>query len=229
MINVIGSSLLSTDIINELYYNGIECIQGFKSPIIQNETAYHADMLFYKLKTGGLLASKSTYLVHKLDTFVEFLYSQKEPEEGYPNDCIFNCFTSSSHLICGPNPCEEIIEDALKVGLQVLKVRQGYCACSTVCLGNDAFISSDAGIVKALKATGHDVLYVTNDGIKLTGYNNGFIGGCALCINDAVMFTGAIENHKDYNNIKAFVSNYKKTLISLSNSNLYDFGGFIVL
>lgn len=225
MKKIITSSLLPENIVDELRILGYECVKGFKSPLIDDETAYHPDMLFYKLKSGKLLSSATVENVNKLDT----IFSKIEPQGKYPNDCIFNCFFAKNSLICGRSVAEEIVEDAIKANLKISIVRQGYCACSTIKLNDSAFISSDAGIVNALKSTGHDALLVSNDGIKLNGYNNGFIGGCALSINNIVAFTGVIERHKDYKNIKSFSNNFGKTLISLSKDDLYDYGGFIEL
>lgn len=229
MNRVIASSILPEDIIKELSKLDIHCIQGFKNELIQNETAYHPDMLFYKLQNGNLLCSLETPFVHILDTFVNIIKTKEMPRDGYPQDCIFNCFTTSKALICGPNPSQSIIEDAVSASLDICKVRQGYCACSTIKLNDNAFISSDKGIVKALESYGHDVLFVTNEGIELNGYNNGFIGGCALCVDDKILLTGAIENHKNYNEIKKFSKKHGKDLISLNKRNLYDYGGFILL
>lgn len=225
MKKIIASSLLPKSIITELHTLGYECIQGFKSPYINNETAYHPDMLFYKLTSGVLLSSSTIDGVNELD----IISCKKAPKDGYPNDCILNCFFTKNCLICGKNAAEEIIEDANSTNLTIKVVKQGYCACSTIKINDEAFISSDAGIVKALSNTGHDALLVSNYGIFLNGYNNGFIGGCALSDGDIVAFTGDIKKHKDYENIKSFSDNHGKKILSLSNVQLYDYGGFVLL
>lgn len=230
MKQVIASSLLPKSIVNKLLQEySINCIVGFKNPLINNETAFHPDMMFYKLKTDKLLTATCINKIHILDTICNFEYSERQPKDGYPDDCIFNCFYTNKYLICGKSVAVEIERDALEAGLEVIKVNQGYCACSTIKLSDEAFISSDSGIVKALQITGHDVLSVENNGVLLNGYNNGFIGGCALSYEDKVLFTGNIENHKDYKDIKAFADNHGKTVISLAETVLYDYGGFIML
>jgi len=226
---VIASKILPSDIVYELKALGIECLQLWENPLISNETKYHPDMMFYKLTTGELLCSDKTPLVHKLDTFVKLLHSQSTPRDGYPMDCIFNCFFAKNCLFCGDSTASEIIEDALKAGLDICRVKQGYAACSTVKITDKAFISSDKGIVKALISKGNDALLVSNNGILLNGYSNGFIGGCALTTESYIAFTGNVEKHGDYNNIKSFISNYNKRIISLSKNTLYDYGGFILL
>ncbi len=226
---VIASKILATDIVAELKELGIECLQYWENPYINNETKYHPDMMFYKLTTGDVLCGDKTPFVHKLDTFVKVIHSKSIPRDGYPLDCIFNCFIAKNCLFCGDSTASEIIEDALKAGLDICRVKQGYAACSTVKVTDDAFISSDKGIIKELASKGYDALLVSNDGILLNGYSNGFIGGASLTTDSYVAFTGSIKKHKDYNNIKSFINNYNKNIISLSNNTLYDYGGFIVL
>lgn len=226
---VIASKILTDDIVSELKALDIECLQYWENPLINNETKYHPDMMFYKLTNGSLLCSGNIGLVHKLDTFVKIIRSNTNAKDGYPKDCAFNCFFAKNCLIYGLSAAEEIIEDAACAGLELKSVKQGYAACSTVKVTDSAFISSDKGIVQALKATGNDALLVSNEGILLNGYNNGFIGGCALTTENYIAFTGDIKQHKDFNNIKSFAKNYNKNIISISNKVLYDYGGFITL
>ncbi len=228
MNKLIISSLLPNDILNELSELGFVCLKAGKTANINNETAYHPDMLFFKLLCGSLLTEKG--FVHTLDTFVNCLESGEKLDDKYPSDCIFNCFYADNNLFCGKNTAKEILEDAIVHGVNIVKVKQGYAACSTVRLSNNAYITSDTGIAAALKALGFDVLIVSNNGITLNGYNNGFIGGCALFVLDGcVGFSGAIENHCDYDAIKGFCRNHHIEPYSLSKSLLYDYGGGIII
>lgn len=229
MKNVIVSQLLPSHMREKLYDAGFKCISGGRSSVIDNETAYHPDMLYFKLPDGKLLVSASAHPVHNLDTFCELKISKTVQGAEYPKDCVFNCFCTKYCLFSGKYTAEEIIESCEGYGLKNVCVRQGYAACSTIKAAPTAFITSDAGIAKALESTGHDALLVSNEGIKLKGYGNGFIGGCAQSDDDAIFFTGNIEAHKDYERIKTFCKRYGKTVNSLSDDVLYDYGGFIIL
>ena len=225
---IIVSSILKPNIINELESMQIMCIPGGKSQNINNETAFHPDMLYYKLLSGSLLVEKGFTLVNKLDTILPIIEAGNTLMNGYPYDCAFNCFVAGKNLICGKSASIDIINDAIMHGYNVISVNQGYAACSTVRLRDDAYITSDITIYKAIADLGFDVLQVSNLGIQLNGYNCGFIGGCALYVdNEIVAFSGNIKNHSDYNNIKSFCNNHKIVPYSLSSSVLYNYGGYI--
>ncbi len=223
---IIISSLVSNDILEELDKIGIRHVKGGKSSNIDNETAYHPDMLFYPLQNGEILVENG--FIHNLDTFFKIKESKTKLLGKYPFDCRFNCFTAGNKLICGKSVAEEIKEDAQNAGLDIIYVNQGYAACSTAKLNGDAFVCSDISIYKTLENLGFDAILVDNRCIRLNGYNCGFIGGCVLYANkDLIAFSGCIENHKQYNDIKSFCANYGITAYSLSKSQLYDYGGFI--
>ena len=119
-------------------------------------------------------------------------------------------------------------DTAIFGGKSIIKVRQSYAKCSTIAITAEAFITSDAGIYKALKARGFDVLLVTNDRIELNGYGCGFIGGCTGKVGRTLLvFTGDIKKHAQYEDIKSFCRNYGVEIYSLGNNFLYDYGGIL--
>ena len=64
--------------------------------------------------------------------------------------------------------------------------------------------------------------------ISLPGYDYGFIGGCCGKLSKNILaFTGKIESHPDYNNIKDFCRNYNVNVLSLTNDDLLDIGGIL--
>jgi hypothetical protein len=110
----------------------------------------------------------------------------------------------------------------------IVRVKQGYTKCSTAVIDKDSFITGDHAIYKDLINRNYNALMVTNKGISLNGFNNGFIGGCCGKIDKNLLaFTGRIENHVDYNNIRAFCNNLGVDIISLSDKELYDYGGLL--
>ena len=67
----------------------------------------------------------------------------------------------------------------------------------------------------------------SNENIFLNGFSCGFIGGASGVVDNTILFCGDIRKHKDYNNIKAFANNRGFDLYSLSNNDLYDYGGIL--
>lgn len=232
MKNMIVSRLLPDIMRNKLLAFGYNCINAGINNAIDNETAYHPDMQFFKLRSDKILCT------NKVDGFNEISnlgYKVIETEAfvggTYPFDCLLNCLYAKESLICGRYVAPEIIAECNRANRSVIRVKQGYSACSTVKLSEDAFITSDITIYKALLTIGCDVLKVVNDGIGLNGYNNGFIGGCAFSDIDGeyVFFAGDIRKHIDYPEIADFCRKHKKAPVSLSYDTLYDYGGAVVL
>ncbi len=220
---IIISKLVPSNIIDELNRLGISVLKAGKAININNETAYHPDMLFYRYTNNSAVCAIQNDFVHNLDIFKKSVTLK----EGYPSDCVLNCFKTNKLLICGKHTDKSIIDDAEEAKLQIIYVKQGYAACSTVRLYNDSFITADEGIYKALKANGCNVLKVSNDGIKLNGYNCGFIGGTVLYANSKfAAFSGKISEHKSFSEIKSFCNNVNIEVCELSSESLYDYGGY---
>ncbi len=221
---IIISKLVPDSIKVELDRSGISYITGGKSQYILNETAYHPDMLYYQMNSGIVLEDCGTK--SDVEKFCIIEKTKIPLTNNYPNDCSLNCFKIGKLTVCGYNADPRIIEDALDNNCKVLKVNQGYAACSTIIINDSACICSDPSISKALIAEGVDVLAVSNCGILLNGYNCGFIGGCALYSDkDKILFSGDITKHVDYDKLKWFCNNHGAFIYSLSKSSLYDYGG----
>lgn len=222
---IIINKVTPPSILKELKTVGINYIKGGKSRCIEGETAYHPDMLYYTLSNGILLADCGIETNEKPSCLTK---ATKEPlKNGYPYDCTLNCFTVGEYLVCGRHADKIITDDAIACNKQVLYVKQGYAACSTIVVNSKACICSDPSISKALNSVGLDVLTVSNNGILLNGYSCGFIGGCALYNDEnVIMFSGNIKQHSDYERIKSFCGNYGIKPYSLSDGQLYDYGGF---
>lgn len=225
--NIIISRLVPKQIVRELNTLGINTIKAGKSININNETAYHPDMLFYKLSNGSILTAKQHNFNYKqIPHCIHYVNLNDE----YPKDCILNCIRTARELICGKNAHPVIIEDAKKAGLTIEYVKQGYVACSVVRLNCEAYICSDIGIYNKLVKLGFDALLVETTGIRLNGYSCGFIGGTALAVNkEMIAFSGKVSKYKDFSKISAFCKNYNITVVELSNDILYDYGGYIQL
>ena len=72
------------------------------------------------------------------------------------------------------------IED--EAGIRAVHVRQGYAACSCIPLPG-MLLTSDWGIMKALRPYTEEVYWVPAEGILLPGYNEGVLGGASGVLN----------------------------------------------
>lgn len=223
------SSILPQNISDELVSLGVAPIRLGKCQRIKSELAYHPDILLFNYKPGKWLAEyDNDYFpgninMNELLTNVKYHIGNK-----YPADCVFNSFVIGKTVFCGfvnVGMYENIDELA---DFSFVSFKQGYAKCSVIPVKENAFITSDKSIYKKLKEMKFDCLYVDSDCIRLNGYSNGFIGGCAGKVSkDLIVFTGNIELHKDYANIRDFCRNYGVEIYSLSTEPLYDYGGLL--
>ncbi len=204
---VIVSQILAPEILRELELLGYKHMFAKPSQTLTTELRYHPDILGFRLPDGKWISEADGIVL----------------TDAYPGDCIFNCVSIGKTLIYGNSFI------AQKFGCMfdyMLKVRQSYVKCSCIVLDDKAMITSDPSIYRALNGT-FDVLKTSNENIFLNGFSCGFIGGASGVVDNTILFCGDIRKHKDYNNIKAFANNRGFDLYSLSNNDLYDYGGIL--
>ena len=123
---------------------------------------------------------------------------------------------------------KEIFEK-LRLNREYVKINQGYANCSMICLENH-IITSDEGVYKTLKAENIDVELVTNEGIILNGYKNGFVGGtCGFVSDDILLFYGDVTKYRDYDIIKRVADEENVKTLYPKDETFVDLGGIISL
>ena len=102
----------------------------------------------------------------------------------YPEDAGCNAFVwereDEDSLLIGRLDIlfPEILRKAEEEGIRAVHVRQGYAACSCLPLPS-VLLTSDWGIMRALKPYSDAVYWVPSDGILLPGSDQGFLGGAS--------------------------------------------------
>ena len=195
----------------------------------------HPDMLLWVY--GKEIVTYGEYRYIAKDVF-EFLrehgYSITEtkqtPSDTYPNDVFLNCAVVGDHLIANKKTIsEEVAQIARRAGLSVIHTNQGYTKCSVAVVGDNAIITSDVSIHRAVSEKGMDSLLISPEGVGLDGYGYGFIGGATGSFNGRLLVCGDIFSHSDGKAIDAFCRMRGVVPTSLSNDPLYDFGTVTVL
>ena len=196
---------------------------------LQKGVSSHADMLCFKLYETLLVHSEYYNLNRQIfDSLnVKIQTTDEYIAEDYPNDVLFNAvLTSENVLYARSDSVSKYIKDACS---KIVSVKQGYTACSTCKVSDNAFITTDEGLYKTYKNNGIDCLLVGKKDIELKGYDCGFIGGASLVIDDLVCFFGDVSKHGDCKKIVDFISKHGKETISLSGEKMTDVGGCVVL
>ncbi|MBQ7392687.1 MAG: hypothetical protein IJV73_08370 [Clostridia bacterium] len=205
-------------------------------PNLPKPVASHPDMLLF-FAPDAIFCTKS---YHKIATQelknissvygVPIRYIEKEYGNEYPQDVLLNALPLGKHLFCNT---KTVAKELLSLGLTPCHVNQGYTKCSVLPIGNHALITSDASIATAAKACEIDVLQICESHISLSGYDYGFIGGCASFAPrgemNTVFFCGDLSTHPDAKKIECFCTTHNLSIVNLFDSSLCDIGTIFMI
>jgi len=197
--------------------------------------AHHPDMIFAVV--GDVLVTSERYYSHcgrsaideicALGGFRLILDGGKRGAE-YPLDVGFNVLVCGSTLIGRLDALSaEIASLGERLSLNMVNVRQGYAACSTLYIPSQNLIcTADRGIGAVCQRFSADVVMIFPDsGIMLPGYDRGFIGGCAGVWEDVVFFYGDPRCHPALDPLCRILDEKGITMVPLLNGTLSDYGG----
>lgn len=194
------------------------------------------------------ILSNNTIVVHNQisDDFINLLsglnyrviLSKNTLKNNYPYDIILNAVCTDSFILHNLKYTDESLLNSWKFNLKesssekasLINVKQGYTKCSTAVAGDNAFITSDNGIARALTSLGMDVLLLPPGDILLPGMNYGFIGGCCGLIGDNIMaFYGDLKQYAYGEQVINFLKLHNTEYIALSHGKLTDRGSILRL
>lgn len=228
-------------VLNALNRNfGIDIIETVPNPDMETQISTHADCLFLQIDKKTVIVDKNNYnnivnyftsltgeakKIFKPDILIENVGSP------YPYDVKLNVRVIGNKILCHTlNMSDYINEYAQKNNINLIHTNQGYSACSTILLNNNALITDDESNYVSLKRNGIDCILINKGSVKLNGYNYGFIGGsCGMIDKNLIAFTGSLDSHSDAKLIKEFLSKHNIRYTELTNGPLIDIGGIIPL
>lgn len=212
---------------------GLKIIDIPKSMVLSEAVSSHPDMLFSVIDEKTLLTDKSYYNENKTffktleESGVKILCSEQSLSGKYPGDVLFDAIKTEK-LIVGrlDFTAKELFSEKIKA----FNVKQGYALCSTLLL-KGAAVTADKGICRVLENNGYDVLKISEGGIKLDGYDYGFIGGASAVLETqkTVVFFGNVKKHKDGERILAFCEKHGYKTVFSEEDELSDMGGVKVI
>ena len=228
-----------------LLERGFELIKLPSFNLLQEPVSAHPDMLLF-IGKGRVVCHKDYFAACESEMLkiskllgAEMILTDEAIDREYPRDVLFNAAPVGDMLICRRDALskeiaelygeEKIINVKLYGEEKIINVKQGYAKCSICVVGDRAIITSDRSIATKAKEKGIDVLAVSPDGVRLDGYDCGFIGGASGADDKNVYFCGNIDLHPDGEKIKAFCEKQGKTAVSLSDQPLYDYGTLMII
>ena len=230
MKSVIIDYRASSNIKASLIGEGFNIIEMPSWNRLQLPVSAHPDMLLFVAKKQ-IITHKDYFDIAKkqfetLSTYeYEITLSDEEISSKYPHDILFNSVEIGDHIFAKEShTSKHIIEYNNRSGKMFINVKQGYAKCSVAKVSDNAAITSDLSLYKAMLNKGIDVLLISDGNVRLDGYDYGFIGGCTGLYCDKLYFMGNLELHPDSEKIKSFCKKHKRSPISLSNEPLFDGG-----
>lgn len=145
----------------------------------------------------------------------------------YPRDAQLNIAALGSAFIYNPKVSYTPVTEYLAAvcGMRGAPVRQGYVKCSVLIVNERSVITQDAGIARAARGIGLDVLEIAPGYVALDGFEYGFLGGAGFKLaEDTVAFTGTLAAHPDKARISAFLAARGVSAVCLTELPLFDIG-----
>lgn len=190
----------SDKLVTFLEEKNISFIKTIKNPNLDPRISDHPDLSIFSLDKDGIVVASGVYDYYKENLPHKNIIRGEEVSRKYPQDAVYNIVKFKDYYIHNDHT-EKIVEKYFKDNkISHLPVKQGYTKCSTIVL-NESILTADYGIYKALKDKVR-VILLSEDIIKLDGFDKGFIGGTCGLIEDKLIFTGDIRKHKSYDLIK---------------------------
>lgn len=198
--------------------------------------ASHTDMLIFRHNDTIIIsqgyAEKNRELIESVKDAVKglkIIFSQDVHGDVYPRDAIFNCLSIGNKLFGRPDALSDTVKEYTdKAGLELIAVKQGYPACTTLAIPEKFAVTSDRGMARALQSNGIDVLIISeSERICLPPYKCGFIGGASGIFGKTVYFLGNLKSHPDGEMIENALKERGYTSVSLDPEadSLFDLGG----
>ncbi|WP_130819082.1 DUF6873 family GME fold protein [Anaerococcus vaginimassiliensis] len=185
---------------NFLEENNISYIKTTENANLDLRIADHPDLSIFPLDKDDIVVASEVYDYYKENLSHKNIIRGEEVSRKYPQDAIYNIVKFKDYYIHNDHT-EKTVEKYFKDNkISHLPVKQGYTRCSTIVL-KESILTADYGIYKALKDKVR-VILLSEDIIKLDGFDKGFIGGTCGLIGDELIFTGDIRKHKSYDLIK---------------------------
>ena len=149
----------------------------------------------------------------------------------YPGNVKYN-FAVGADLVLGRlDAAEPALAAYLKnSGKTPVHVRQGYAKCSLCFVTENAFITEDAAVARALVSHGQEALLISAGDVYLSEKHHGFFGGAAgLIAPDVLAVAGSLSAHRDGALIAAFLQAHGVRALELSGGKITDIGGMLPL
>jgi hypothetical protein len=150
----------------------------------------------------------------------------------YPGHVILNASIGGGALIHRTDITDgALLEEAIRQGLRLIDVRQGYGRCSTSYIGNGCFATNDSGVAAALSENGFRVFISPYGDVELEGFDYGFLGGCLSSVvtgsDRLVLVSGNLNEYVMGRELREFIISSGAIPIEVGKGRLKDRGSVL--
>lgn len=219
----------------ELERLGIKILGVPAHPFLYDAVCCHPDMLLHHIGEDIIVHAPGTDkgLLDELRSCgFTVIRGEKSLTRTYPGDIAYNVARVGRYYFHNLRHTDPVIAQQLdRQGIEPVHIEQGYAKCSIFPVDEGSIITADAGIAKAAKRKGFDVLLMEcGNSIRLPGLNAGFIGGSCAMLSDAVCaVNGAIQRLADKDRFISFLTKKQIEIKELSDDNVTDIGSILQL
>lgn len=231
---VIINPNVNNEIISFFEERNIDIIFSKKAQCITSSVAYHPDIQIAHIDDRLYVSAPEfyDYYEEKLSPYgAKVLRGNRSIQSNYPDDIAYNVLrvgeTSFSKIDSTDEVCLFHLENS---DVKSVNVPQGYAKCNVCVIDEKSIITSDVSIYKSAKKNNIDALLISQGGIRLCGFDYGFIGGATFMLNkNTLCFLGDISHHKDYEKIVDFLRVRSIGVLMISHEKAEDFGSVILV
>lgn len=189
----------------------------------------HPDILMHIINRKKIIVHKNApkdFIKSLKDLGINVILSKNSLDLKYPKDIILNAVNLPNYFVHYlKNTDEVLLNEIKKEKKKLINIKQGYTKCSTAIVNNNAIMTSDTSIAKALYNENVDVLLLPPGDIELPGLDYGFIGGtCGLIEDNVLAFYGDLENYIYGKEVLNFLKKHKVEPVFLRKGRLIDRG-----
>lgn len=204
----------------------------FKSTKIKTEdeaVSTHPDLQIHFVSDNIAFCPPSTaeYYKRVLPSYVNLHIGTANPGDTYPSVCAYNIARVGKHIICNTKIADNnILKYYKENNYKIIHVNQGYTKCNVCPISDSSFFTEDRGIFDSLKNEPTLTAYLLEKGgVRLSGFDYGFIGGATGKIGDTLICCGKLEANKE--KILKILSALNMQLLELSDDSIYDYGSIL--
>ncbi len=211
---------------------GFNIIKCPSSDLLYEAINGHPDILLNLVEKNKILVHKNIseeFIYYLTSIGMEVFLSNSSLSSAYPGDIILNALNLKNHFLHNLKFTDNFLKELVKEK-KMINIKQGYSRCSTAVVSENAFMTSDKGIYKALSAEGFDVLLLPTGDIILPGLDYGFIGGCCGLLETGILaFYGDLDYYQYGMDATAFLEKHGVKPLYLRKGKLYDRGSMFVV